>query len=102
MKWDNEDPSIIGKTVLVGIVYFDQNQKEKNRVQYWGKIVAFNSKKGLVVDLKNQGNHHAFPPFLDAMTPAEPGAYELNTTKEVIENPDFLYTIASYDEETII
>ena len=98
MKWDSEDPSIIGKTVLVGITYFDKKKKVKSREQYWGEIIAFNLQDGLKVDLKAEGNYHSLPPFKDAMRPAKPGAYELDTTKEIIEDPDFLYTIASYDE----
>jgi hypothetical protein len=99
MKWDTEDKSVIGKIVLIGVTYFDSKGKVSSRAQYWGKIEAFNMKDGLKVNLRNEGKVHAFPPLQGALRNAESGYYELNTTHEVIKDPDFLYTIASHEKD---
>ena len=96
MPFDDEYPSVIGKTVLIGVTYFDAAGEETGRGQWWGRILAFNMKQGLRVDLRETGQAHAFPPFADALRPAQPGAYELLSTGEVVTDPDFLYTIASH------
>ena len=95
VPFDEEDPSIIGKRVLVGVTWFDGTGKETGRGQWWGTILAFNRRKGLLVDLGDTGKHHAFPPLPDAFRPAEPGKYELQSTGEIVEDPDLLYTIRS-------
>ena len=93
VPFDHDDPSIRGKTVLIGITYFDATGKETRRAQWWGTILAFNPREGLLVDLANSGKHHAFPPLADALHPAKPGCYALAATGEVIEDPDLLYTM---------
>ena len=95
IPFDTENPGIIGKTVLIGVTYFDTNGKETGRGQWWGTILAFNLQQGLLVDLSNSGKRHAFPPIPDAFREAKPGYYELKSSGEVIENPDYLYTIRS-------
>lgn len=89
-----DDPIVIGKTVLVGITFVDSSGAVTETGQWWGTVLAFNVQRGLVVDLSNSGQHHAFPPFVEALTKAEPGSYTLRSTGEVIENPDLLYKIA--------
>ncbi len=91
--WDHENPDVIGKIVLVGVTYLAADGSELDRGQWWGRIVAFNRKDGLKVDLANKGTVHAFPPFREAMSRAKPGIYELNRTGEKIEDPDYLYTV---------
>jgi hypothetical protein len=93
MPFDDEDPTIIGKTVLVGATSFDSTGKETGRGQWWGRIVAFNIRDGLLVDIGDMGQPQAFPPFRDGLRAAAPGVYELRSTGEKIEDPDFLYTI---------
>ena len=90
-----EEAAVLGKTVLVGVTYYDSGGKEIRRGQWWGRILAFNLKDGLRVDLSNEGRPHSFPPFRGILKPAEPGTYELRATGEQIENPDLVYTIRS-------
>src|SRR5439155_11145626 len=92
IPFDEEGPSIIGKTVLIGITYFDGAGKETRRGQWWGTIVAFNMQEGLLIDLGNTGRRHAFPPLPDAFQMAKPGTYQLQSTGEIVEDPDLLYT----------
>jgi hypothetical protein len=93
MQFDDETPSILGKTVLVGIATFDSSGTELSRGQWWGRIITFNPRDGLLVDIRGSGERHAFPPLRDALRPAPPGVYELRSSGECITNPDFLYTL---------
>jgi hypothetical protein len=93
MPFDDEDPTIIGKTVLVGATSFDSAGEEIGGGQWWGRILAFNKRDGLRVDVGDMGEPKVFPPFRDGLRPAAPGVYELRSTGEKIEDPDFLYTI---------
>src|SRR5215831_5356773 len=93
MPFDDEDPTVIGKVVLIGITYVDVAGRETGRDQWWGRILAFNEREGLRVDLGNRGEPHAFPPLADALRPAAPGMYRLRSTGEEIRDPDFLYTL---------
>ena len=95
MSFEEEEPAALGKTVLVGVTYYDSSGRELRRGQWWGKILAFNLKDGLRVDLSNKGEPHSFPPFLGILKPAKPGTYELRSTGEQIEDPDLVYTIRS-------
>ena len=97
MAFDDQDPTVLGKVVLIGITYFSPDGKETGRGQWWGRILAFNMREGLKVDLSNRGKPHAFPPFAHALRPAPPGVYKLRSTGERIENPDFLYTLRRDD-----
>ena len=93
VPFDDEDPTVIGKTVLIGITYFDATGRETGRAQWWGRILAFNMRDGLKVDLGNNGQPHAFPPFPDGLLPAAPGVYQLRSSGEKVQDPDFLYTV---------
>ena len=93
VPFDDEDPSIVGKRVLIGVTYFDGTGQETGRGQWWGTILAFNLRQGLLVDLADSGKQHAFPPLPDGFRPAKSRAYTLQSTGEVVEDPDFLYVI---------
>ncbi len=99
LGWDHENPAVLGSTVLIGITYMTADGTERDRMQWCGRVLAFNMKEGLKVELSRGGGVHAFPPFRDALRPAAPGMYHLRRTGEVVENPDCLYTIASFDPD---
>ena len=48
-----DDPSIIGKRVLIGVAEYDPTGQEVRRSQWWGTILAFNRRQGLLVDLED-------------------------------------------------
>ena len=96
VPFDHDDPSIIGKKVLIGVTYLDDTGKETGRGQWWGTILAFNVRQGLLVDLADSGKQHAFPPIPDGFRHAKPGAYKLESTGEVVEDPDLLYVVGRH------
>jgi len=96
MPFDDEDPSVIGKIVLIGITYFDAGGEVIKRAQWWGRILAFNVREGLRIDIGETGEVGSFPPFRDGLKPARPGTYTLRSTGEAVEDPDFLYTLSSH------
>ncbi len=95
VPFDHDDPSIVGKKVLIGVTYFDADGHETSRGQWWGTVLAFNLRQGLLVDLADSGKPHMFPPLPDAFRLAESQTYTLQSTGEVVERPDFLYVIRS-------
>ncbi len=99
LGWDHENPAVIGCTVLIGITYMTADGTERDRMQWCGRILAFNMNDGLKVELSRGGGVHAFAPFRDALRPARPGMYQLRRTGEVVKNPDCLYTLAQFDPD---
>ncbi len=82
----------VGKTVLLGVSYVDEDDKLLEQKQWFGTITEVSNARGIVIDLENDTNYCALPPDLRALKPAEPGEYRLRATGEVITNPDFLTT----------
>ena len=77
---------LIGKRVLVGITYVDQQPIERRQLH--GRIVRIDATEGIVLALPN-GEEYKLPPDLDALRSAEPGEYELSETGEVVVDPDY-------------
>lgn len=77
------------KTVLVGADYLDENDEVVERRQFVGVIKEIDEEKGILLQLRN-GTTFLLPPFLNALQPAEPGDYTLQTTLEIVRDPDFL------------
>jgi hypothetical protein len=85
--------SYVGKYVLVGLTYQDHLGNETKQEQMHGIIEAA-SRDGIRIALRGTraGTTWNSPPLLDAIRPAKPGNYTLNSTNETIENPDLLCT----------
>jgi hypothetical protein len=85
--------ALVGKSVLVGVTYFNSDGAELRRVQLHG-IVASASAKGIMLSLrgKRRGETFTLPPDLDAITNAAPGTYRLRETGETVVDPDLLIT----------
>ncbi len=77
------------KTVLVGADYLDENDEVVERRQFVGVIKEVDPEKGIRLQLRN-GESVTLPPYLNALQPAEPGDYTLQSTLEIVRNPDFL------------
>jgi len=93
---DDESPfdqeranELIGKTALVGLTYFNADGSERDRIQVFGEIVAFDETI-VTMKLAGSGKEFTLPPMLDAFEEAEPGEYRLRSTGEVIVDPDLL------------
>ena len=82
-----------GKYILVGVTYVDQAGQVENSVQMHG-VVESASQDGITIALKGErtGQSWTMPADLSAISPAQPGRYQLPETGEIIENPDFICT----------
>ena len=85
--------SYVGKTILVGIAYFDYFGRELEREQMHGVIESARP-EGVRIALQGErcGEHWTLPPALEAIYPAKPGRYSLRSTGEVVHDPDFWTT----------
>jgi hypothetical protein len=83
----------VGKYILVGVTYVDAAGQVENSVQMHG-VIESASQEGITITLKGerQGQSWTMPADLSAISPAQPGRYELPETGEIVENPDFICT----------
>ena len=85
----NED-EIVGKTVVVGVSYYDENDILLDQKQFHGRIVGINQEIGIrYVDVETH-TERVLPPRRDALFPAPKGWYREYTAKKVINDPDFI------------
>lgn len=92
MFWKKKfnEEKLIGKTILVGMTFYDKNDEFVERKQSWGEIVAVNENT-IFIKQKNE-EEFSIPNDPSAIEPANPGTYRLHKTGEVVENPDYLST----------
>jgi hypothetical protein len=71
----------------------DQAGQVESSVQMHG-VVESASQDGITLALKGEreGQSWTMPADLSAISPAQPGRYELPETGEIVENPDFICT----------
>ena len=79
----------LDKTVLLGVNYANRDGGVVERRQYIGVIEAVDETEGIAIRLRN-GEVFELPPAFGALEPAEPGEYTLQSTLEIVRNPDFL------------
>jgi hypothetical protein len=89
---------LVGKIVLVGLTYLDEDGQILNRMQLSGTFV-WADEEMVRIECSN-GEEFTLPPDLDAFTPAKPGKYTLKGTGEVVENPDYLVSWTIHPGET--
>jgi|SRR5450830_604096 len=84
----------IGKYLLVGITRLSHEGDMLSQLQLHGEIVAATA-DGIDIELRgvHEGHIWRMPPFLDDLNPAKPGFYELRSTGESVENPDFTFSM---------
>ncbi len=85
-----DEEKMIGKTILVGMTFYDKNDEFVEQKQSWGEIVSLNENT-IFIKQKN-GEEFSIPNDPSAIEPANPGGYRLRSTGEVVENPDYLST----------
>lgn len=80
----------VGKYVLIGITHLTHEGEFVFQEQLHGKIKQA-SAEGIDIALAgaNEGKDWRMPPMLEQLDPAAPGVYELKSTGEVVEDPDF-------------
>jgi len=83
----------IGKYVLIGLSIYSSEGQLLEHSQVHG-VISYVSDKSIVVDLKgaHDGQRKSFPPNIQSLSIAPPGEYTLKETKEVVNNPDLLWT----------
>lgn len=81
---------IIGKTLLIGLSYYNSENKLIRQRQYYGTVTVSNRTK-ILVRLGN-GRMFRLPPDLSSTKVAPPGEYCLKSTGEVVIAPDYLTT----------
>ena len=76
----------VGKRVLVGITHETHAGRFIRQEQFYGTIVEA-GEGGVVVERADTGARVTLPPQLQE---AEPGAYRLHSTGEIVVDPDYL------------
>ena len=86
-EWDE----LLGKRVLIGITYVDDDDVVIEQKQKHGLIVSADE-EAVYVRLDGTLEPFWLPPDLDSFQEAEAGEYRLRSTGEVVVNPDLLTT----------
>jgi len=83
----------LGKYILIGVTYMNSAGEVEDSVQMHG-VVESASRDGIKVSLRGErdGQSWTMPADPSAISPAQPGRYQLPETGEIIENPDFICT----------
>ena len=86
----NNVNSYIGKTVLIGLTFYDPDGKKTGSDVGHGKIVRINEKEGIVVEIGPDHSEYKLPPDLNNLQKAPPGEYKESTTDVKITDPEFI------------
>jgi len=96
---DEEAKGFIGKLLLVGVSYCDEQGNFVKQEQFHGEIVRASRDEGIIIRLGENGEERWVPPDLSRLEPAPPGRYTLRASGEVVEDPDFLSMWTVYPPE---
>jgi hypothetical protein len=87
--WDETRAnSYVGKTLVVGFNHATLDGALIEKVQRAGVIVAVHPEDGIVVR-QGDGREFQLPPALHGLRQAQPGAYTLRSTGEIVHDPDY-------------
>ena len=94
---------IIGKHLLIGITFLDEDKNVIEQYQTHGIIIAINNEQGIVINKADGTGTYTIPPDTERLHPALPGEYRIRTTGEIVVNPDFTsaWTVYATEENTI-
>jgi hypothetical protein len=81
---------LIGKSILVGLIYLDADGATDHREQHYGIITAVEPARSVTINVDQSGEVLALPADPMAYEPAPPGDYQLYDGDRVIADPDFL------------
>ena len=92
--------SILNKTVLVGLSYFDRHGELLQQQLLSGVVVETDKEKGIAVQLhqdqqsddRQEDKHFVLPASLSCWFTAPKGNYHTSNSSRKIENPDYLVT----------
>lgn len=86
--WDEDFArALIGKTLMLGLTFLDDDGDVVERQQFLGVVIEANDQEGIVLDLlgEQDGELYTLPPQTSPILPAEPGVTTLAG-----ETPDFV------------
>lgn len=86
--WDEAfAQALIGKTLLVGLTFVDDDGEVLERQQFFGGVIEADAHDGILLDLlgEHDGDTYALPPQTSAILAAEPGVTSLAG-----DHPDFV------------
>ena len=86
------ESALLGKTVLVGVTYYDQSGTVLRRRQFCGEVVGLSPRSGVTLLNRRLGVEFVVPPVPDNFVVADPGIYTLKESAEVVTNPDYVCT----------
>ena len=84
--------NIPGKTIIVGISYFDQNGEVLNQKQLAGTVLKTTKEDGITLLDLNKKSEFTIPSELSPWFLAPPGEYHDPISGEKVKNPDYLVT----------
>lgn len=86
--------SFIGKYVLLGITHLSPSEEVTLQEQLHGRVERV-CDVGIDIALRGvyEGQVWRMPPMFSEFEAAEPGVYELRSTGEGVENPDFILSL---------
>src|SRR3982751_5931647 len=87
--WDEYKILIKGKLFLVGLSFYDSNQKLLEQYQTSGTAEELTD-TGILVLKRTDGSFFAIPYDNEAISNAQPGEYTEHATGIVIKDPDFI------------
>lgn len=79
----------LNRVVLVGASWVNEKDQVVRQREFYGTIESVDSGRGIDLRLPD-GELFTLPPYTAALLPADPGEYTLRSTREVIQNPDYL------------
>jgi len=83
---------LIGKHILIGVTYLDEDENVVSQYQTHGKIVEIDPATGISIEKADGAGKFTIPVGSDNLWPAEPGEYRIRSSGEVVIDPDFLST----------
>ncbi|HVI10797.1 MAG TPA: hypothetical protein VND65_21080 [Candidatus Binatia bacterium] len=85
----------LGKTILIGVTYVDQEERPLGRRQWFGTILTYSNKQGIKIKLKGSDLPCCLPPDPRGINRAKRGIYTLKSTGEQIVDPDHITACVS-------
>ena len=86
--WDEDfAKALIGKTLMLGLTFLDDEGEVTERQQFFGVVIEANDQEGIILDLlgEQDGDIYTLPPQTSAITATPPGVTTLTG-----ETPDFV------------
>jgi hypothetical protein len=85
----NENDQYIGKHLLLGLNYSNEAGEIVRREQLHGTITRITD-EGIFIERADGSGEVSLPPALESLHPATAREYTLNTTGEVVVDPDYV------------